>query len=99
MSNNQPKTEVTTEELKIPNFMCNNKTVTKSSNGNELKFIKLSEEDSDKKNWKILKELDDMIGSILYKPNEPIKSVVEYSFIDNNSNKTERTKGVIKIKK
>lgn len=87
--------------LKIPDFINNRgkKNINKpASKKRELEFIKVGEENIDKKDWKVIKELDDLVGLILSKQEEPVKSVIEYSLFNNNDNKTERIKGIIKIK-
>ena len=87
--------------LKIPDFINNRgkKNINKpASKKRELEFIKVGEENIDKKDWKVIKELDDLVGLILSKQEEPVKSVIEYSLFNNNDNKTERIKGIIKVK-
>lgn len=87
--------------LKIPYFINDRgkKNISKpASKKRELEFIKVGEENNDKKDWKVLKELDDLVGLILSKQEEPVKSVIEYSLFNNNDNKTERIKGIIKVK-
>lgn len=88
------------EPLKIPEFINNRgkNTGTKPIKSRDLEFIKVGDENLKKKDWKVLKELDDLIGLILSKQDEPMKSVIEYSLLNNNDNKTERIKGIIKVK-
>lgn len=88
------------ETLKIPEFINNRgkNNGTKPTKARDLEFIKVGDENLKKKDWKVLKELDDLIGLILSKQDEPVKSVIEYSLLNNNDNKTERIKGIIKVK-
>lgn len=95
--------ENNTEEMEssiIPALIIDRskKAGTKSSKKKDLEFIKVGNENLEKKDWKIVKELDDLIGLILSKQDEPEKSVIEYSLFNNNDNKTERIKGIIKVK-
>lgn len=101
MTTENERQEEEMDVLKIPDFINNRgkKNINKpASKKRELEFIKVGEENIDKKDWKVLKELDDLVGLILSKQEEPVKSVIEYSLFNNNDNKTERIKGIIKVK-
>ena len=101
MTTENERQEEEMDVLKIPDFINNRgkKNINKpASKKRELEFIKVGEENIDKKDWKVIKELDDLVGLILSKQEEPVKSVIEYSLFNNNDNKTERIKGIIKIK-
>lgn len=101
MTTENERQEEEMDVLKIPDFINNRgkKNINKpASKKRELEFIKVGEENIDKKDWKVLKELDDLLGLILSKQEEPVKSVIEYSLFNNNDNKTERIKGIIKVK-
>lgn len=98
MENNYVQQDL--ETLKIPPFINNRgkNNGAKSIKTRDLEFIKVGDENLKKKYWKVLKELDDLIGLILSKQDEPVKSVIEYSLLNNNDNKTEKIKGIIKVK-
>lgn len=101
MTTENERQEEEMDVLKIPDFINNRgkKNINKpASKKRELEFIKVGEENIDKKDWKVIKELDDLVGLILSKQEEPVKSVIEYSLFNNNDNKTERIKGIIKVK-
>lgn len=101
MTTENERQEEEMDVLKIPDFINNRgkKNINKpASKKRELEFIKVGEENIDKKDWKVLKELDDLVGLILSKQEEPVKSLIEYSLFNNNDNKTERIKGIIKVK-
>lgn len=101
MTTENERQEEEMDVLKIPDFINNRgkKNINKpASKKRELEFIKVGEENIDKKDWKVIKELDDLVGLILSKQKEPVKSVIEYSLFNNNDNKTERIKGIIKVK-
>lgn len=101
MTTENERQEEEMDVLKIPDFINDRgkKNVNKpASKKRELEFIKVGEENIDKKDWKVLKELDDLVGLILSKQEEPVKSLIEYSLFNNNDNKTERIKGIIKVK-
>ena len=101
MTTENERQEEEMDVLKIPDFINDrgNKDVSKPApKQRELEFIKVGEENIDKKDWKVLKELDDLVGLILSKQEEPVKSIIEYSLFNNNDNKTERIKGIIKVK-
>lgn len=101
MNTKNERQENEMDVLKIPAFINDRgkKNISKSApKKRELEFIKVGEDNIDKKDWKVLKELDDLLGLILSKQEEPVKSVIEYSLFNNNDNKTERIKGIIKVK-
>ena len=101
MTTKNERQEEEMDVLKIPDFINDRgkKNINKpASKKRELEFIKVGEENIDKKDWKVIKELDDLVGLILSKQEEPVKSVIEYSLFNNNDNKTERIKGIIKVK-
>ena len=101
MTTENERQEEEMDVLKIPDFINDRgkKNVSKPApKKRELEFIKVGEENIGTKDWKVLKELDDLVGLILSKQEEPVKSVIEYSLFNNNDNKTERIKGIIKVK-
>lgn len=80
------------EEIKIPEFL----TQSKEHVAPEIKSFKYIKNIQDKKvNWSILKEIDELIGTIVSNDSEPTKAKINYNIIVSTDNRTERIKGTI----
>ena len=86
---NQKENVSQKEEVKIPEFLQAKKDVVGAP---EFKYIKC---DSYKRSWKSLRELDELIGSIMARDEEPSKIKITYQIKVSTDNKTEQIKGTI----
>lgn len=91
-NNNTQSTE--NKEIKIPEFL--NQSQQKEYVAPEIKSFKYIKNIQDKKvNWSILKEIDELIGTIVSNDSEPAKAKINYNIIVSTDNRTERVKGTI----
>ena len=47
------------------------------------------------KDWRVIRELDELIGVLLANGGEPEKVKINYNILVNTNNRTERVKGII----
>ena len=96
-----------TKEISVPSFLA-----TKTSRSNivtprrkriqeqeqrekrKLKFISCDEV---KGSWKIMKELDELVGVLLSTDNEPTSIEIKYVINTKRDNKSEKIRGIISI--
>lgn len=80
-------------EINVPEFMANSgrKEKTTKSSSTKLKYIK----EIEGKDWHVLKEIDDLIGTLVSNDTQPEKVKINYSILVNTNYRTERIKGVI----
>lgn len=90
MENEKVNAPTSGEDIKIPEFMQSKKSV--ESGEPEFKYIKC---DGYKRSWKSLKEIDDLIGTIMSRDDEPTKVKIKYQIRIFTDNKTENIKGSI----
>lgn len=96
-----------TKEISIPSFLANKPTngsiITprrkkiqeqKEKEKRKLKFILC---DDDKSSWKIMKELDELLGILLSVDNEPTNIELKYNINTRRDNKSEKIRGIISI--
>lgn len=77
--------------IDIPEFVNNNKIERVRKSKPELKYIKAPEG----KDWRVIRELDELIGVLLANGGEPEKVKINYNILVNTNNRTERVKGII----
>ena len=96
-----------TKEISIPTFLANKPTggsiITprrkkiqeqKEKEKRKLKFISCRE---DKSSWKIMKELDELVGVILSTDNEPTNIEIKYNITSRIDKKYKKIRGIISI--
>lgn len=98
----ETKIEKVTEEvaaqqkiLEIPGFMDKTKKVTVPTEPKGLKYIKVNRPSQNK--WEILRKLDELIGLIV-SGEEPRSGEIRYILNQKDTSKSEKIRGVIKIK-
>ena len=81
--------------LEIPGFMDRGKKITAPVEQRGLKHIKVIKQSQNK--WEILRKLDELIGLII-SGEEPRSGEIRYILNQKDTSKSEKIRGVIKIK-
>lgn len=88
--------EVQQKILEIPGFMDRAKKITTPTDSvRGLKHIKVNKPSQNK--WEILRKLDELVGLIV-SGEEPRSGEIRYILIQKDTSKSEKIRGVIKIK-